>query len=185
MIPDGYHPASIAIPRQKWPRPIWGCPGRPRGCVARDLHARPCVWRTSSTGRTYEGRVFDEVEYVRVESLYVDSVQRIMKLARVEQFTVTGLEVYGASARMPLAIERDTRHQLAELQEGCLVSGGALDWVVRLGLREALWCLLQGAQGAYIDFLHDYYIALGCNGVVEVESVLPTGMFVEPYPSRF
>jgi hypothetical protein len=63
------------------------------------------------------------------------------------------------------------------------VCGSDLDWVVRLALREALWCRLKGERGFYVHFGYDYYMYIGSEVLGADPPPMPPGMFAEVFDS--
>ena len=71
------------------------------------------------------------------------------------------------------------------LHEGVFVHDTDIDAIVRMCLRESIWCKLQGDIGAYVHFGYDYYMYIGCS---DCDSSLtwPThGVFTENMPSPY
>jgi hypothetical protein len=136
-------------------------------------------------GRSFDGRVFELAEYLRVEDCYVRSVAAFMKAVGLKKLRVVDLETYPPpkrSSRPPRIAEENLIH-VGSVKEGLEVSGDDLDWVVRLVLRSALWCRLEGAGGFYVHFSWDYYMYIGSDAMTKPPKGIPDGIFVEEWES--
>ena len=65
------------------------------------------------------------------------------------------------------------------------MSGQDLDWTIRLALREAIWCRLEGVDGFYVHFGYDYYMYVGSERADEAPRDLPSGIFAEQMGSPY
>ena len=132
----------------------------------------------SDVGRTFDGKVFERGEYLRVEGAYVSAVRSMMDALGIVELEVRDFEQHECLAD-------DGPGQAVSLTEHCVVRGLEVESVVRLGLREVIWCRLVGANGFYVHFGHDYYLYAGWSD--RRSEVIPAfaGLFVESFPSPY
>jgi hypothetical protein len=141
----------------------------------------------SDIGRTYDGRIFDWAEYVRVEDRYVETVLLFLESSAVRSLRVVDLQRHNyRSETLPTSPSGAAIAQLALLSDGIEVAGPDLVWVIRLALREVIWCRLEGSNGVYVHFGYDYYMYLGSEETdVALPPSLPPGMFAEVFGSPY
>ena len=135
----------------------------------------------SDIGRLIGASMLTAVEYLRVENLYVQSVQSQMSAFGIDTFRVSGLEV--RSVAWGKEIVDDVCEVCRGLQEDDLVSGKQLEDIIRGCLRSYIWCRLSDAR-AYIHFGYDYYMYIGLPGPI-IDSKLPAGIFAEECASPY
>jgi hypothetical protein len=87
--------------------------------------------------------------------------------------------------RLPAALVAETAEHSRRVLEGAEIRGQEMDWVVRLALREALWCRLEGACNFYVHFGYDYYMYVGSENVDAPPARLPLGIYAEPMDSPY
>lgn len=151
----------------------------PNGAYQRD------EWTSvSDVGRVFEGRVVTCSEYLLAEASYVQAVHCFMNQLGLRTLRVTGLEVSDHSFDcLPCGLADETGARVRAVVDGAQVSGSELDWIVRLALREVLWCLLKGDNGFFVDFGYDYCVRIGSH-LLEFEAPgLPPGIFAEIFDS--
>lgn len=84
-------------------------------------------------------------------------------------------------ARLPPAAQVSSQ---VPLVEGLALRGSAVDDVVRLALREVVWCRLESPSGFFVHFGYDYYMYVGTPEAIEPPTVSPR-VFVEEFPSPY
>lgn len=119
--------------------------------------------------------------YERVEDAYVESVGRLMAACGVEALRMDGLE-HGPHDHGVVAPPHI--RPSGELDDGVWFAGQELGKVIRLVLREFIWCRLSGRDGFYVHFGYDYTMYVGCDREVVVPA-LPAGMYAESMPSPY
>jgi hypothetical protein len=140
----------------------------------------------SDIGRSFDGVTLDLQTYLTTEAAYVASVREFMVDARLTTLRVASLEPPRFTEvlrdhRFPDAADLE---QLAgDLRDGMEVSGGRLDQVLRLKLREVLWCRLEEADRFVVETGHEYYLHLGTTAPSQraVSRTHELGLFVEEW----
>jgi hypothetical protein len=108
-----------------------------------------------------------------------------MEALRITTLRVVDLEVNDSSDALPASLVADTKLWTSTVSEGALVSAEQLDRVIRLALREAIWCRLEGASGFYVHFGYDYYMYIGSESSEPAPPLLPPGIHAEPFDSPY
>jgi hypothetical protein len=131
------------------------------------------------------GKTVSESEYRRVETNYTFAVRRFLQACGLDSLRVVDLESHPAALDgLPPGIAAETRNHLGFAGSDCAASGEALDWIVRLTLREAIWCRLNGEGGFYVHFGYDYYMYIGSDDLAGAPD-MPEGIFAEELSSPY
>ena len=70
---------------------------------------------------------------------------------------------------------------LDSVYEGLVLQGADIDHVVRMILRDVIWCKLSGSKGTYIHFGHDLYMYIGSESEGVALGLPPRGLFYEDF----
>ncbi len=139
----------------------------------------PSTWTArSDIGRSFDGHVLTEDEYLRAEDAYVSSAMAFMHEAGVDRLTMVGVED-------PAGHEEPG---LTPSEGGTVAVGGDFEASCRAILRERFWCRLESATaGAYVHFGRDFYMYVGvprlCPEAVALAS--SRGLSAEPLRSPY
>lgn len=120
-------------------------------------------------------------EYALVEDAYVAALCAFYEQAGAPSLAVLDLEARDKPAA-PAAYLDDTRHRLAHVRRDRVNDRADLEQVIRLALREAIWCRLEQRPALFIHFGYDYYAYVG-GAQLGVPDALPPQIFVERYAS--
>lgn len=138
----------------------------------------------SDVGRMFEGKVVSFSEYMRTEEAYVQAVRCFLHDSGVFTLRVTDVETRTNRVEsFPVEIAQETVERARSVIDDTEVSGEDLDRVVRLVLREAVWCRLIGKRGFYVHVGYDYYMYIGADDMSAPPRGLPPGLFVELFES--
>ena len=132
----------------------------------------------SDIGSSFDGKILTTQEYLTIEDAYVATVRRLLTLSNVGYLYVTDLENWHRDTTTLRHVEFLRPSKLSALHDGLVVRGGDIDRLVRLVLRELVWCRLAGPHGLYVHFGYDYYIFLGCKNL-DAMGPVPPGMYYE------
>lgn len=157
----------------------------PRYRLPNGAYGRNEWTEAGDAGRVCDGEPVTCTEYMRVETAYVGAVRSFLDAAGVEELKVSRLEVGCFNSRPdPCGLwTGDSRARLETIVDGSYVRGDDLDWVVRLALRDELWCQLLGKDGFYVDFAGEYYMFVGSDVLSAVPPPMPEGIFAEVFDS--
>jgi len=138
----------------------------------------------SDVGRAYNGKIVSRSEYLRGETNYVQAVRCFIGDSGLQKLRVTDLQLNEVRVEsLPSEIAQETLAHVGSAVDEIDVCGDDLDWIVRLALREAIWCRLKGDQGFYVHFGYDYYMYIGSDEMKTVPPLLPSGIFAEVFDS--
>ncbi|MFF2354374.1 hypothetical protein ACFVVL_31980 [Kitasatospora sp. NPDC058115] len=130
----------------------------------------------SDIGRSYDGVVLTEEEYLRTEQKYLAVIQDFLRAARVGALTVDSLEIHPESPWW------------GRVQEGEELTPDRAVELARSILREEdVWCLLEGEGGFYVHLATDYYMFVGTPGNADdcVARARSAGLYVDEMVSPF
>ncbi|WP_165224334.1 hypothetical protein [Aquisphaera insulae] len=123
--------------------------------------------------------------YLFSDDAYVLCVRRLLEASRVSSLRILQLEDKRGTTLLDSEIEKLRPASLGPVYEGMVVSGTNLDKVVRMTLRELIWCKLIGDNGVYVNFGYDYYMYIGSNIDMISLGEPPQGMFYEEMESPY
>jgi hypothetical protein len=143
----------------------------------------------SDLGRVFGGERLEAEAYLSVEDAYVEAVMAFFDESGAPHVRLDELEYDPESAG-----EHAAHPGLGEpplpgvpLVENQAVARDDLPAVVRLALREVLWCKLSAPSGFFVHFGYDYYMYLGSPNPSRSaqERARALGLFIEPMPSPY
>ena len=153
-------------------------------------------WTSSSdVGRVYNGSIVTPVDYLQIEDAYVACVKQLLAYSHCDGLCISGLEDRRGHWKREEArrgrpfldpvIARMRPAALGPLQDGLTLGGTDLESLVRMILREQLWCRLAGPGGTQVRFGYDYYMYIMCDSGDLPFGPPPTGMFYEELESPY
>jgi hypothetical protein len=138
----------------------------------------------SDIGRFFTGKQLTYEDYFSCESAYASSVLSFLSEAGLSSLRVTELENHYV-ADVKVERLRDIVFQPALLKAGSIVGGRDLEDIIRLILREVLWCKLIETNKFYVHFGWDYYMYIGSMvpSYAAIRHAELRGLFVEEMAS--
>lgn len=141
-------------------------------------------------GKVFDGDKFTKCEYLLVEGKYINAVLLILGEIGVNELRVKSLEKYleGIGGKHN---EEDISDELMycynNTKEGDLVNVMELKNIIKLILRENMWCKLELKKKILIHFGYDYYMYIGCNLNLELidEAIGEIGLYIEEKDSPY
>lgn len=136
-------------------------------------------------GKTYSGQKLTYQHYLSVENLYVASVIGFLSDAGLSSLRVTELENHRL-AHIKFNQLRDIASSPSLIKLGSIVNTDLED-VVRMNLREVLWCQLTETSRFYLHFGWDYYMYIGsaAPSLAAIKNAERSGLFVEEMVSPY
>lgn len=125
------------------------------------------------------------MDYLRIEDAYVASVKQLLRACKVETLEIRELEDRRELTIVEPEISGARPAAFDGIHDGCKVHGDDIDEIVRMNLREVIWCKLSGPNATYIHFGHDLYLYIGCDCVAASLGSPPQGMFYEELESPY
>ncbi len=140
----------------------------------------------SDIGKTYGGKTLTYEKDLLVESAYSYSALCFLNDAEIPSLQVSELENNRLS-RVKAEELRDIDFDPRSLEVGLVVNERDLEDVVRLNLREIIWCKLIETENFYLHFGWDYYIYIGSisPSLPAISYARRNGLFVEEMISPY
>jgi hypothetical protein len=144
-------------------------------------------WTSASDiGRAFAGETLDLRTYLATEAAYVASVREFMADANLTALRVAWLEpprLVEVLRNHGFPDAADLEQLAADFRDGLEVSGARLDQVLRLNLRNVLWCWLEEAGRFVVEAGHEYYLHLGTAAPSQraISRTHELGLFVEEW----
>ena len=139
----------------------------------------------SDVGKTFGNQKVTAEDYVFAEDAYVYCILKLLRVSHVSSLRVYELDDRRGKTLVDSEIERLRPALLDTVYDGMMVSEETLDKIVRMALREVIWCKLIGDNGVYVNFGQDYYMYIGSNVQPASLGKPPQGMFYEEMESPY
>jgi len=132
----------------------------------------------SDIGKTFEGKMLSLESYKLCENAYIESIHLVMKANNVTSLKIQALEKR-YTHDYPDMQEKYSKSYIESLKEGEIICYADIDFLVRLILREMVWCKLIVKQSMFVHFGYDYYMYIGSKEklVNEIEEMIRLGLF--------
>lgn len=137
-------------------------------------------------GNSFDGKELTLEDYLRIEEAYIDSAISFMEESGIQSVRVLGLE--GSITEEDRAsFLYESEFEGVVLKEDSLVDLGALRLIMKMVLRDFIWCQLYDGDRFFIHFGTDYYMYVGShvNCPAAIEWSATHGLFVESEPSPY
>lgn len=140
----------------------------------------------SDIGKKFEGKILTLAEYMRVEDAYVNAVVSLMKCVGISSLCIEALEKKNRQYEK-LSYDNHMFTVYKKLRKGSLLSLNEIESVVRLALREDIWCKLKYSSFFYVHFGYDYYMYIGSAQMCkkEIQKIQEMGLYVEEQESPY
>ncbi|TJZ32326.1 hypothetical protein FA002_24455 [Priestia megaterium] len=121
-------------------------------------------------------------EYLKVEKKYINAVVTFMNEMNINKLYIKGLEQWSEDIEAQNATEF-----ISKLWIGQWISIQEIKELVKLTLRNAVWCKLELKNQFFVHFGYDYYMYIGtsheCSNAFK--KVALTGLHVEMVDSPY
>jgi hypothetical protein len=114
----------------------------------------------------------------------VEAATAFFARSGVEQLVFDEIDTPADTAQLQGQVDVDLA-LLPELAVGVNVSMQRLPTVIRLALRDVLWCKLTGESASYLHFGYDFYIYVGSSLPGSWRWDFPPGIYAEPFRSPY
>ncbi|MGE3800251.1 MAG: hypothetical protein AB7H80_04460, partial [Candidatus Kapaibacterium sp.] len=122
--------------------------------------------------------------YLLYEDAYLICLRQLMNCSSISTLYISDIEYKVDLPPHPNEDKCTINFQKAYRLNGS-VKGELLDTLVRMCLREKLWCKLVGDSDFYVHFGYDYYMFVGGSAIECVDITWPKLMFVEEMDSPY
>lgn len=140
----------------------------------------------SEIGKFFAAKQLTYEDYLSCESAYASSVLSFLSEAGLSSLHVAELENRNV-AYVEAEYLRDIVFQPAKLRVDSIMRVSDLEDIVRLNLREVLWCKLIETDNFYVHFGWDYYMYIGSTSPSSgaITHAEGRGLFVEEMASPY
>ena len=130
-------------------------------------------------GKVFDGEELTKEKYLYIENGYISAIKLIMEENNISTLMINCLEKY-YDVSDETYFSPDEKELLAEIKDNMNVSKDKLETLIRMALRELLWCKLR-SEKVEIEFGYDYYMYIKCDQIKDstVGFLLSNGIFVE------
>ncbi|MNJ55425.1 hypothetical protein D3C77_509120 [compost metagenome] len=144
-------------------------------------------------GQTFQGILFNEDEYLLTEDRHVEAVKIYMRSVQVQEleihlFDKLREEIFLEHAkRYPKCYSCELTDFYYLLEHGLTISGKQVEWIIRLGMREAISCQLRNRDLFFLNFSYDYYMDIGSTIICEnaVKEIRHLGLYIDPWDGPY
>ena len=135
----------------------------------------------SDIGYEFEDKEITLEEYTNVESKYINAVLLFMECLEVDTLEVNGLETYTRPKSGEL------KKVFNQIRNKMVIKKELVPDVIRLILRNYIWCTLTYQNKMFVHFGYDYYMSLGAEKKCEkaIKAIEEFGLFVEEMISPY
>lgn len=139
----------------------------------------------SDIAKSFHGATLTTDDYMQIEDSYVDCVEQLLISCGCHSLRVSELETSSGGGTADGGIQRLRPVTLGAIRDGLIVEGKEIGNIVRLVLREMIWCKLAGPKGLYVYFGYDMYLYIGANVDPDTLGPPPRGIFYESHESPY
>ena len=142
------------------------------------------TWSSSSQiGQQFGGKTFTLHDYLMVEADYIACLTHILQKANIQSLQLKEFEDYRDNTMQHNVLFSDIKYKI-ELKDNQCVDLILLNTIVKLALREAIWCKLI-TDDAFIHFGYDLYSYIGVPSAVKIEKHKIGNVYIESYTSPY
>ncbi len=139
----------------------------------------------SDIGQTFSKKIFDVDEYLRIEKNYVNAAVQMVEEFQVSNLRIVEIEEYRAFNHLPHILVESTQYLMESFSSDIVIGKNNIQDIIRLVLRELIWCKVIGDEGFYIHFGYDYYMYIGSDRESDIKWEKLPGVFVEQFNSPY
>ncbi len=134
----------------------------------------------SDIGKVFNEKLLTVSEYLCIEDSYIESILMFMKLERVKEFKIVDLEKHKVISHENITISKELRDVFDQIKNNDKASIGSVPHIIRLVLREFIWCkLISPFMEVYFGYDYYMYVALIHLDREIIEKIEDLGLFVE------
>ncbi|AEB75053.1 hypothetical protein [Clostridium botulinum] len=141
-------------------------------------------------GKIFDGKKVSLNEYLLIEELYIKAIIEFINFLKISSLKVCGLEKYQESIQTDKYPEIYTIQMIEifkTIKNEDDISVNKIGDLVKLILREHLWCKLENENKMFIHFGYDYYMYIGSDSKCDyiINKIEHMGLFVEKIKSPY
>lgn len=145
----------------------------------------------SDIGKKYIDEELSKEEYLEIEKKYIEVLKKIMKEKEINKFVVKELEkeftlneVCKQLEEIQIVLSKEERYQFREIEEDYTIKYSEVDIILKLLLRELLWCRLVDIESNYsVEIGYEYYMNVTCSKLSNsvISEIQHNGLFIEEF----
>ncbi|KEH85357.1 MULTISPECIES: hypothetical protein [Clostridium] len=141
-------------------------------------------------GKSFDGKKLSLKEYLLTEDLYIKAIIEFINFLRIPSLKACELEKYEESIQTDKYPEIYTIQMIKifkTIKNEDDISVNKIGDLVKLILREHLWCKLENKNKMFIHFGYDYYMYIGSYSKCDyiINKIKEMGLFVEKIKSPY
>lgn len=144
------------------------------------------TWTSSSDiGEVYDSRELTIKDYLTIEDGYVTCIKDLISLTNITKFRISELEDYreGNCAEYRKSFGDNLCDLTLKAKQ--IINEIELESIIRLSLREELWCKLE-TENSFIHFGQDFYCYVGLPLGTDMNVLtVPEGIYIEEFESPY
>ncbi len=135
----------------------------------------------SDVGKIFNTELFTMEKYLKVENSYIRAIETVLSDSSVTKLFIVSLEIYDDTKISDVLSDYEIE-VFHSLRDGMQINLNEIKIVVKLVLREVLWCkLCSFMRKIEIEFGYDYYMYIKIDSIERhtMQKLLSYGLFVE------
>ncbi|MED4531197.1 hypothetical protein [Metabacillus fastidiosus] len=128
------------------------------------------------------GKTVSLEKYLQVEQKYVNAIIAFMNEMDINKLYINDLEQYSEEIRA-----QNVTEFVSKLWIGKGITIGEIEELIKLTLRNVIWCKLELKKQFFVHFGYDYYMYIGAreNCYRTQEKVTSSGLYIEEFVSPY
>ncbi|MBU3131872.1 hypothetical protein KPL40_05350 [Clostridium gasigenes] len=145
----------------------------------------------SDIGKKYNDKELSKEEYLAIEKKYIRVLKIIMKEKGINKFIVKELEkefmlseVCKQLEEVQIVVSKEERYQFREIEEDYTIKYSKVDSILKLLLREGLWCRLMDIESNFsVEIGYEYYMYVTCSELsnLVISKIQNNELFIEEF----
>lgn len=145
----------------------------------------------SDIGKNYNNKEVSKEEYLEIEKKYIEALKIIMKEKGINKLIVKELEkeftlseVCKQLEEVQIVLSKEERYQFREIEEDYTIGDGKVEGILKLLLREGLWCKLINVEFNFsVEVGYEYYMYVICSKLsnLVINEIHNKGLFIEEF----
>lgn len=140
----------------------------------------------SDIGHTFGHKKLTYDEYLAIENKYIEAVVLFMDYLKIESLMLSNLEKKDKHLEKNAFYDQKLATTYKKLKIGQHIKKQEISYIIRLTLRENIWCKLED-ELMYVHFGYDYYMYIGSpeSTTSVIQNIEKSGLFVESFESPY
>lgn len=141
-------------------------------------------------GKVFDGVEFTKEEYMLTEVKYINVVLSVIRTCNISTLKVKSLEKYSEETDFKnekITFSKEIESTFNNIKEGDIINVDEIENLIKLILREKIWCKLVFKRNFFIHFGYDFYMYVGCELSLDSikQAIGGIGLYVEEKESPY